>query len=106
MRAALLDRFTRWLSGTPSAAPAATASTDVQPFVDTAVLEGALRESLTVPRLVAEPWYVDQVSIDGTRLSVAGWSMPSRRDSALRRLVQRQRPPLRFDRGIRCSVRT
>ena len=76
MRAALLDRFTRWLSGTPSAVPAANASAETHPFVDTAVLEGALRESLTVPQLVAEPWYVDQVSIDGTRLSVAGWSMP------------------------------
>ena len=26
--------------------------------------------------LVAEPWYVDRVEIDGQRVSVAGWSMP------------------------------
>ena len=38
--------------------------------------EDALRKSLTVPRLVAEPWYVDRVAIEGTRVSVAGWSMP------------------------------
>lgn len=31
---------------------------------------------LVVPRLCAEPWYVDQVAIDGARLSAAGWSMP------------------------------
>ena len=40
------------------------------------MLEAALRESLCVPQLVAEPWYVDQVAIDGPRLSIAGWSMP------------------------------
>ena len=26
--------------------------------------------------LVAEPWYVDRVAIDGERVDVAGWSMP------------------------------
>ena len=31
---------------------------------------------LVVPRLAAEPWYVDQVALDGACLSVAGWSMP------------------------------
>lgn len=30
----------------------------------------------TVARLRAEPWYVDQVTIDGTRLRAVGWSMP------------------------------
>ena len=28
------------------------------------------------PRLRAEPWYVDRVTIDGTRLTAEGWSMP------------------------------
>lgn len=31
---------------------------------------------LVVRRLVAEPWYVDRVTIDGSRLVAAGWSMP------------------------------
>ena len=35
-----------------------------------------MRAALTVPRLAAEPWYVDRVTIDGARLAVAGWSMP------------------------------
>lgn len=30
---------------------------------------------LIVPRLAAEPWYVDRVALDGARLSVEGWSM-------------------------------
>jgi SAM-dependent methyltransferase len=33
-------------------------------------------DDLVVPRLRAEPWYVDRVTIDGARLSAAGWSMP------------------------------
>jgi methyltransferase family protein len=33
-------------------------------------------ESLVVPRLVAEPWYVDAVTIEGARVRVDGWSMP------------------------------
>ena len=36
-----------------------------------------------MPRLVAEPWYVDRVTIEGTRISIAGWSMP----------VQDRQPP-------------
>jgi len=31
---------------------------------------------LIVPRLVAEPWYVDRVTTDGHRFAAAGWSMP------------------------------
>jgi len=77
MRAALLDRFARWLSGTPPPGqPASASARNAAPPVDTVMLEAALRESLCVPKLVAEPWYVDQVSIDGPQLSVAGWSMP------------------------------
>jgi Methyltransferase domain len=30
----------------------------------------------TVPRLVAEPWYVDYITISGNQLSAGGWSMP------------------------------
>ena len=33
-------------------------------------------DDLVVPRLSAEPWYVDKMTIDGVRLSAAGWSMP------------------------------
>ena len=77
MRAALLDRFARWLSGTPPPGqPASASARNAAPPVDTVMLEAALRESLCVPKLVAEPWYVDRVSIDGPQLSVAGWSMP------------------------------
>ena len=32
-----------------------------------------------MPRLVAEPWYVDKVTIEGTRLAATGWSMPMAR---------------------------
>ena len=30
---------------------------------------------LIVPRLVAEPWYVDRISVEGARLRAEGWSM-------------------------------
>src|SRR5215471_9021768 len=30
----------------------------------------------TVPRLVAEPWYVEHLNLSGNRLFAAGWSMP------------------------------
>jgi hypothetical protein len=32
--------------------------------------------SRTVPRLVAEPWYVEHLDVSGDRLFAAGWSMP------------------------------
>lgn len=35
-----------------------------------------LDRDLIVPRLVAEPWYVDRVTLDDNRLSADGWSMP------------------------------
>jgi len=38
--------------------------------------DSAPPRDLVVPRLVAEPWYVDRVAIDGRRLNAAGWSMP------------------------------
>jgi len=76
MGAGLLDRFNRWLRGGPpeDAVPA-------ERVAEVAVDEGErseadLREALVVHELVAEPWYVDRVSIEGTRLAVAGWSMP------------------------------
>ncbi|HEX6136857.1 MAG TPA: class I SAM-dependent methyltransferase [Casimicrobiaceae bacterium] len=34
------------------------------------------RDDLIVSRLVAEPWYVDKVTIEGARLAAVGWSMP------------------------------
>jgi SAM-dependent methyltransferase len=76
MRADLLGRFTRWLRGPPpDARPARASVPAVAPGAD-AQPENTLRDSLVVPELVAEPWYVDLVSIDGRRLAVAGWSMP------------------------------
>ena len=75
MRARLIDRFRHWLSGAaPVAAPPAPVTT--VPASASAASGDALRASLVVDRLVAEPWYVDRVTIDGARLSVAGWSMP------------------------------
>ena len=44
----------------------------VEPAVPTPA-ERALR---TVPRLVAEPWYVEHLDVSGDRLFAAGWSMP------------------------------
>ena len=59
MRADLLSRLNRWLRGPPPAQRPP--------------------DELIVPRLVAEPWYVDKVTIEGTRLAAAGWSMPMAR---------------------------
>lgn len=62
----LFDRVARWFRcPTPVVAPPAAA-----------LLVPDARSASMVPRLVAEPWYVDRVSIDGSRLTVAGWSMP------------------------------
>jgi SAM-dependent methyltransferase len=36
----------------------------------------AVDRDLIVPRLAAEPWYVDRVALDGAHLTVDGWSMP------------------------------
>ena len=36
----------------------------------------AAPDRATVPKLVAEPWYVDHIDISGNRLSASGWSMP------------------------------
>lgn len=84
MHTDLKGRVNRWLrrssrgreSHAPHAAdsraePVATART--QPDLPS---DEALRAELTVPQLVAEPWYVDTVAIDGKRVTVAGWSMP------------------------------
>lgn len=38
--------------------------------------DSAGHRDLVVPRLVAEPWYVDRVDVEGRRFSAAGWSMP------------------------------
>ena len=38
--------------------------------------DAAADADLIVPRLEAEPWYVDRIAIDGRRLAAAGWSMP------------------------------
>jgi len=91
MRTDVLARLNRWLrrSGETSARPRAVESSSVAEtsgvaetsvIVETSAAATAtpdsLRASLIVHRLVAEPWYVDSVAIDGARVSVAGWSMP------------------------------
>ena len=73
MRAELLGRLGRWVRGQRAAPRDEGKTTQAQH----GARDGdALRDAMIVPRLVAEPWYVDKVAIDGTRLSVAGWSMP------------------------------
>jgi SAM-dependent methyltransferase len=63
----LLQRLHRWRLS-PRASPPVRG--------DDIASADAVRAACTVPRLRAEPWYVDSVTIDGTRVSVAGWSMP------------------------------
>ena len=75
MREELLGRLNRWLRR-PTRPPATTDEAATSPPADTALTDQALRARSIVPRLVAEPWYVDTVTIEETRLSVAGWSMP------------------------------
>jgi SAM-dependent methyltransferase len=67
MRADLIDRLNRWIrprSRRAERVPAAIASGRDDAAAD-----------LIVPRLRAEPWYVDRVAIDGARVAAAGWSM-------------------------------
>ena len=72
----LLTRMHRWWRRAPhpvadvSTAPG-RASTAIAPPDD-----AVLRASLIVPRLIAEPWYVDAVTVDGSRVTAAGWSLP------------------------------
>jgi hypothetical protein len=76
MPANILGHLNRWLRRTPPepVRSDADASDATPPPVEPA--DDALRRALIVPRLVAEPWYVDRVAIDGTRLAATGWSMP------------------------------
>jgi hypothetical protein len=67
MPANILGHLNRWLRRTPPepVRSDADASDATPPPVEPA--DDALRRALIVPRLVAEPWYVDRVAIDGTR---------------------------------------
>lgn len=76
MGADLLSRMQRWWRRTPPSLAAAPPLADVEPIATADPDDDALRASLIVPRLVAEPWYVDAVAIDGSRVTAAGWSMP------------------------------
>src|SRR3982751_1717798 len=79
MRTDVLARLNRWLrrSGETSAqAPVIESSGVAETSAEPTEVPDSLRASLTVSRLVAEPWYVDSVAIDGARVTVAGWSMP------------------------------
>ncbi|HEX2390830.1 MAG TPA: class I SAM-dependent methyltransferase, partial [Casimicrobiaceae bacterium] len=66
----------RWWRRTPPSLAAAPPLADGEPVATVDPDDDALRASLIVPRLVAEPWYVDAVAIDGSRVTAAGWSMP------------------------------
>src|SRR6478752_7220638 len=70
------DRFRKWWRGPPADIQPVEVSDAPAAVNDEARPDNALRDALVVRELVAEPWYVDQVSIDGHRLIVAGWSMP------------------------------
>src|SRR4051812_38857372 len=63
----LLQRLHRWRL--PRRVPPPVQRDDI-PSAD------MTRDACTVARLRAEPWYVDRVTIDGARVSAAGWSMP------------------------------
>jgi hypothetical protein len=80
MRNDVVARLSRWLRGSiGTPAPAnidGSHDTPVEMPASAPASDDVLRASLIVPRLVAEPWYVDTVEIEGTRVSVAGWSMP------------------------------
>ena len=65
MRTHLLQRLNRWIRD-PRTSAAAGAPEDASHGDD----------DITVARLRAEPWYVDQVTIEGPALRAVGWSMP------------------------------
>lgn len=71
MRATLAGRLNRWMRGDRR-----LESTRARADSPHARGGAASDDDLVVPRLGAEPWYVDKVTIDGSRLSAAGWSMP------------------------------
>ncbi|MDQ2917199.1 MAG: class I SAM-dependent methyltransferase [Pseudomonadota bacterium] len=71
MRADLLGRLNRWMRREPRREPATAAVDSGSQAPDDAAGDA----DLIVPRLCAEPWYVDKVTIDGPRVSAAGWSM-------------------------------
>jgi SAM-dependent methyltransferase len=66
MPAGLLARMNRWMHRRPASAAGDIDARD----------SASDDTGLVVPRLRAEPWYVDRVTIDGPRLAAAGWSMP------------------------------
>ncbi|MGE5089282.1 MAG: class I SAM-dependent methyltransferase [Candidatus Levyibacteriota bacterium] len=71
MRADPVGRFTRWLRRrTPGMQPVAIAPSPPPPQ------DAAAPPAATERRLVAEPWYVDRISVAGSRLTAEGWSMP------------------------------
>ena len=64
-----VGRFTRWLRGrTPGMQREATPRTPTP--------DSPIPATGTERRLVAEPWYVDRISVSGSRLTAEGWSMP------------------------------
>ena len=70
-----MDRLNRWLRNAPLAKPSDTTARDPAGLAaePRAGVPG-VNDSI-VPRLVAEPWYVDEVRVDGNRLYATGWSM-------------------------------
>jgi len=72
MRTELLDRLNRWMRGGRRRGAIAADDAPAPPVVES---DAGTDRDLIVPRLCAEPWYVDKVAIEGDRLYAAGWSM-------------------------------
>src|SRR5512135_327206 len=78
MRANPVSRLRRWLRGS---APATSGETPAQTSAKASAVQARVPHSpipavATERRLVAEPWYVDRISISGSCLAAEGWSMP------------------------------
>src|SRR5437867_9340314 len=77
VRAPLFPRLNRWLRGPASAQTGREADARaMRADAEAPDPQEVIRRSMRTPRLVAEPWYVDNVSITGTRFYATGWSMP------------------------------
>ncbi|HEV2218996.1 MAG TPA: class I SAM-dependent methyltransferase, partial [Casimicrobiaceae bacterium] len=76
MRTNPIGHITRWLRRSVPAAQAPAAQAGPQALPQPASQDGPTVAGQMERRLAAEPWYVDRLSIAGSRLTVEGWSMP------------------------------
>ncbi len=76
MRTNPIGRITRWLRRSVPVTPAVPAQAGPQTLPRAASEDSPPAAPQMERRLVAEPWYVDRLSIAGSRLTVEGWSMP------------------------------